>query len=607
LIKKQAITMDKVLPKGHMPYIDTADASSWELGDLVVSYIEQLGVEYVFGVPGGAIEPLVNALARSERRGGPRCIMARHETGAAFMADGYHSVTGRLAVCFGTTGPGSTNLVTGVASAYINSVPMLVITAQTALDTFGREALQESSCTGSNTLAIFESITRYNSLVSHVDQLEHKLAAALMTAFSYPKGPAHLSIPLDILKTVTTKKAQFTNLKHLMAETKLLDQAAVEKFYNLLLNSKRPVFILGNEACEAADNVLGVARWLNIPVVVTPHGKGLVNPYDHLFHGVVGFAGHDCATEMLVSPEVDAVIAIGASLGEWASNGWDSESILNQRLVHIESSEKRFLASPMAQLHLRGSISSIFDSIRERLARDKIPHKLDAGMIRAHLEQRKRRFKLHDEAAYQSDQKPLLPQRLMAELPELFPSHTRYLADSGNSFAWAVHYLHPYDDQMVAKRDVKSGLFKASLDFASMGWAIASAVGVSLALPGCPVVCITGDGSYLMSGQEIAVAIQQQLPVIYLILNDSAYGMVKHGQRLTGGERFGYELPKINFSALAEALGVPGHIIETADDLQALDIEEICARKGPTILDVRIDPEATPPIGLRTRVLRGKV
>ena len=131
-----------------------------ELGDLLISYLEQLGVEYVFGIPGGAIEPLYNALARSERRGGPRAVISRRETGAAFMADGYARNTGKLGVCCATTGPGATNLITGVASAYENNIPMLVITAQTALSTFGRGAFQESSCTGINTVGLFGHCTR---------------------------------------------------------------------------------------------------------------------------------------------------------------------------------------------------------------------------------------------------------------------------------------------------------------------------------------------------------------------------------------------------------------------------------------------------------------
>src|SRR3990167_63874 len=148
--------------------------------DLLVAYLNQLKIDYVFGVPGGAIEPLFDALARSERKGGVRAVVARHEAGAAFMADGYARETGRLGVCCATTGPGATNLLTGVASAYADNVPMLVITAQTPLPKFGRRALQDSSCSAIDIVGMFRHCTRYNSLVSHHEQLENKLIAAIM-------------------------------------------------------------------------------------------------------------------------------------------------------------------------------------------------------------------------------------------------------------------------------------------------------------------------------------------------------------------------------------------------------------------------------------------
>lgn len=161
-----------------------------EMGDLLVAYLNQLGVEYVFGVPGGAIEPLYNALARSERNGGVRAVVARHETGAAFMADGYARNTGKLGVCCSTTGPGATNMITGVASAYENNVPMLAITAQTAISTFGKGAIQDSSYTGINTIGLYQHCTRYNTLISHPAQFEQKLSAAIMSAMGSPAGPA---------------------------------------------------------------------------------------------------------------------------------------------------------------------------------------------------------------------------------------------------------------------------------------------------------------------------------------------------------------------------------------------------------------------------------
>jgi acetolactate synthase-1/2/3 large subunit len=213
-------------------------------------------------------------------------------------------------------------------------------------------------------------------------------------------------------------------------------------------------------------------------------------------------------------------------------------------------------------------------------------------------------FQLDEEAKYYTDSNPIKPQRLMRSLTELFPPNTRFLADVGNSMAWATHYLQPFDRRLAGQRDAKGGIFRSCLEFASMGWAIGAAVGTALGAPGNPVVCITGDGSLLMSSQEITVAIQEKLPVIFVILNDAALGMVKHGQRLAQAESTAFELPEINYCDYAQAMGVPGYIIRSPQDFLALDIEAICQRQGPTLFDVRIDPEEVPPMQTRMKVLR---
>jgi acetolactate synthase-1/2/3 large subunit len=579
-----------------------------ELGDLLVSYLEQLGVEYVFGIPGGAIEPLYNALARSERRGGPRAIVARHETGAAFMADGYARNSGKLGVCCATTGPGATNLITGVASAYENNVPMLVITAQTALSTFGRGAFQESSCTGINTVGLFEYCTRYNTLISHVAQFENKLASAIMTAFQSPAGPVHLSVPLDVMRSQWGAKTTSYDLRNLLDKPSLVDDVAVDTLYDDLSKSNKPVFLIGDEASEAVGSILSLAVDLDAKLLVTPHGKGLVSPYHPLFRGVIGFAGHKSARDLLSDPSVDLVVAIGTSLGEWASDGWDTASLLTKRLIHVESAEANFTRTPMAKLHVRGHLPSIFDKLVKRYESDpKVNIKAVVGGSVEPVVQSdgkpQHHFLLDDMDGYLSDATPIKPQRLMKELSKIFPPNTHYLADTGASFAWATHYLHPYDRRMAGKRNARGGVFRAALDFASMGWAIGSAIGTALVQKGNPVVCITGDGSILMNGQEITVAIQEQLPVVFVILNDSGYGMVKHGQRMTGAEEIGVGLPKTNFASFAKAMGAEGHVVHSPEDLLALDIKKICSRKGPTVLDVRIDVDEIPPIGVRTQVL----
>jgi acetolactate synthase-1/2/3 large subunit len=191
----------------------------------------------------------------------------------------------------------------------------------------------------------------------------------------------------------------------------------------------------------------------------------------------------------------------------------------------------------------------------------------------------------------------------MRSLTELFPSNTHFLADIGNSMAWAIHYLQPFDRRLAGRRDAKGGIFRSCLEFASMGWAIGAAIGTALGAPGDPVVCITGDGSLLMSSQEITVAIQEKLPVIFVILNDAALGMVKHGQRLAQAEPIAFELPEINYCDYAKAMGVPGYIIRSPQDFLNVDIEAICQRQGPTLLDIRIDREELPPMQVRMKAL----
>jgi acetolactate synthase-1/2/3 large subunit len=578
-----------------------------EIGDLLIHYLSQIGVEYVFGVPGGAIEPLYNALARSERNQGPRAIVARHETGAAFMADGYYYNSGKLGVCCATTGPGATNLTTGMCSAYQHRIPMLVITAQTASNHFGRGAFQDSSCTGVDIMGIFEHCTRYNTLVSHVDQFEHKLVSALHHALGTPQGPVHLSIPVDIFRQTTTKTKPSFDLSRLQTNSAAFDAVAFEQLKTTLLKAHKPVFVVGSYCNHAIKLIMEVALLLQAQVVTTPQGKGLVDPYHPLYRGVVGFAGHQEAHQILVDSEVDIIIAVGTSLGEWATDGWNPELLLNDRMIHISDAELDFSRSPRAQLHVLGNLQTLFEQLHKSL---QISFSVDTlKTINLNNKQlQKTKPHLHftlDDKPQQVTSKPIKPQQLMLTLTEFFPDNTLYLADIGNSMAWATHYLHPKTKLHQSKHSGTAYL-RTSMEFASMGWAIGTAIGTAIACPGEPVVCITGDGSILMSGQELTVAIQQQLPVIFVILNDAALGMVKHGQRLAKAEAVGYELPKIDFAGIAHSMGVPGYVIRSAYDFERLNADVICRRSGPTVLDVRIDTEQVPPMASRLRQLGTK-
>lgn len=584
-----------------------------QIADLIVSYLEQMGVEYVFGVPGGAIEPLYNALARSQRRGGPRPMVARHEAGAAFMADGYTRETGKIGVCCATSGPGATNLITGVACAFDNSIPMLVITGQPSLPSFGRRALQESSCTGINTLGMFRHCTRYNSLISHPEQIESKLITALQRATCAPRGPVHLSIPLDIMKSPSPVKQPSYDITAKIRTASLLDTDATDELLALVRQAKNIRLLIGGACGEAIGSILQFAALIDAPLACTPDGKGLVAPNHPLFRGVFGFAGHSATSGLLNDEKVDLILAIGTSMNEWTSSGW-SDSLLNNRLVHIDESAEHLARSPMARLHVRGRLLSIFDRLIENLQPAEkhtapLPVRLPTGPANA-----EQLFAEPDK--YLSPKTPIKPQRLMRDLGLRFPPHSRFLADAGNSVAWAIHYLTPGDRRIAerrlngggrkrdtGRRATDGGWLRLTMDFAPMGWAIGGAIGTAAGNPGVPVVCITGDGSMLMNGQEISVAVAERLTVIFVVLNDQALGMVKHGQRLAGAERIGFELPPTDFAAMARAMGAEAHVIHSPEDMAGLDIDAICARRGPTLLDVHIDGEEVPPMKLRMQVL----
>jgi acetolactate synthase-1/2/3 large subunit len=585
---------------------------------LLVAYLEQIGVEYVFGIPGGAIEPLYNALARSERRGGIRHVLARHESGAAFMADGYARETGKIGVCCATSGPGATNLITGVACAYDNDIPMLVITGQPALPSFGKNPLQDSSCTGINTLSMFRHCTRYNSLVSHPKQLEAKLISALQSAVRAPRGPSHLTFPVDVFRSPSPIAAPSYDLRGLLAPSSLVDDQSINTLQETMDQAKHVVMLIGGSCGEAIGPILQFAAMKGAEFVTTPDGKGLVNPRHPLFRGVFGFGGHASAVSALRAPSVDLVLAIGTSMGEWNSGGW-CESVLNEKLIHIDESEEHLSHTPMARLHVRGRILSIFNRIVEQLQARQNNAKFErqrASRITANSEWTPLHM-LDEPDKYDSGTTSFNPQRLMRELGTRFPPSTRFLADTGNSTAWSVHYLHPHSDQRFTERRLngdsrkaiegqrrtQGGWLRVTMNFASMGWAIGGAIGTAKGNPNVPVVCITGDGSMLMNGQELSVAVAEGLNVIFVVLNDQSLGMVKHGQRLAGAEAIGCTLPPTDFAMLARALGAQGFTLRSPEEMDELDINALCTRKGPTLLDVHIDPEAVPPMNVRMRVL----
>lgn len=567
-----------------------ADSGPFTLADLTVAYLERLGVEYVFGVPGGHIAALYEALDRSEKRGGPRAVLARHESGAAGMADGYARETGRLGVCCATTGPGVTNLITGVASAYSDHTPLLVITAQTLLPHFGAGAFQESSPDGIDAAGMLARCTRYNATVTHPGQFEHKLASALRHALTGPRGPVHLSVPVDVYRAPAAGPS-YTHLPELLAAPAAsLDPLAVERLWQDIadtLRDGRRIVVLAGHACDrAGPAILRFAAATGAVVVTTHRGKRWIDPYHRSARGVFGYAGHESARQALADDRVGLILAAGTALGQWSTSNWDT-ALLNGRLVHIHPDDSYFSRSPMAHLHVRATVAPVFEMLADRaeaLPRDALPP-LPAPEFRSGVPAQ---IEVRSPGNYRSEAVPLDPQRLVMELMRGLPPDTRLLVDTSCWLPWTLHYFF----------SPRPENYRLSSELAAMGWAIGAAVGTAMAAPGAPVVCLTGDGCYLMFGQEVAVAVAERLPMVFIVLNDSGYGMVKHRHRQIAAEPLEFALSPVDFSLMAQAVGAEGAVIRDLTDWASLDLPALFRRAGPTVLDVRVDPEATPPTGM---------
>jgi len=302
---------------------------------------------------------------------------------------------------------------------------------------------------------------------------------------------------------------------------------------------------------------------------------------------------------------VGLILAVGTNLNEWSTGGWDAV-LLNSKLVHIHNSMTEFTRSPIARLHVYGTISAIFKELASRienagregklfLRRNGAEYETLAPSDSDHSEKEAPPYvpsqievQAPDSCHKENPSALIKPQCLIREIIRRFPPETRFLIDNSNSVPWSIHYFfHSRPEN-----------YHLSIGFASMGWAIGASVGVALGSPDTPVICLTGDGCFLMSGQEITVAVAEKLPVIYVLLNDRAYGMIRHGHRMAGTEPVDLSIPPVDFCMMARAVGADAYLIQQPDDLDQIDYQAMCRRKGPTLLEVHIDPDEAPPLGM---------
>ena len=553
--------------------------------DLLVEMLEDLGVEYIFGIPGGAIEDLNIALHHSKKI---TPVVAKHEEGAAFMADGYARVSGRLGVCCATAGPGSSNLITGIASAAADSIPVLALTGQVSTSVFGKGALQESGSEGVNMASIFRHFTKYSGMLINEQRAQYMLQKAVRLAFSGLQGPVHLNLPVDVMKREVSKERP----KFKIGSQRLFDREWVAMASEKLQHAKRPAIIAGWGVVlsRGAEELLALAELLNIPVATSPKAKGVFPESHELSLGVLGFAGSGVAKKYIVESEIDVLLAVGTSFNEIMTAGWDKRLSPTDTLIQIDVDIEKIGKNYESTLWLVGDAKTVMTEIRYSIIRAR---EMESPRVEneqpqvevAEIRVEKALPELEENGLYH-------PLRLVKDIQASFPPESIFFADCGNTMAWAIRHLvvdRPYS-------------FFVSLGFGSMGYAVAAPVGAKLALPKVPVVAMVGDGSFLMNGFEVATAVNHKVPVIWVVFNNAMLGMVYHGRRLFATpipEGIPSEFQRVDFAQVANGLGARGIRIDRPGGITPELIAEILADGRPTVLDVWIDAEAVPPIHSR--------
>lgn len=332
----------------------------------ILKYLEAEGVEYLFGVPGTTVVPL---LAATNQNQAVKPILAKHEEGAAFMADGYARVKGTLGACFATSGPGATNLVTGVTTAFMDNVPLLVLTGQIETSVSGKGAAQDSTGEGVDSVKMFEPITKHSSMIISKHKALEDVQSALRKAVTGKKGPVHLSLPKDILASEVEFEGVPTAKYHF--QTEYFDRRLVIDAADQLVKATRPAILLGSGAVssKACDEVKELAEMLSIPVATTPKAKGAF-PEDHpLALGGLGFCGSPLAERYIKSGQIDVLLVVGASLNQMTTMSWDPRLAPSKCLIHINIDPSEIGKNYLAQIPLVGDARTVINEISFRVLR----------------------------------------------------------------------------------------------------------------------------------------------------------------------------------------------------------------------------------------------
>ncbi len=553
--------------------------------DAFVDYLKEASIEAVFGLPGGLIYPFFDAVERDDFFD---LVITKHEEGAAFMADGYARATHSMAVCAATSGPGATNMLTGVGVAFSDNVPLLVLTGQAASNTIGKGAVQEAGAKDIDIVAMFEPVTKYSARVEHPEQLLHHLRRALRLALTGRPGPVHLNVPVDFWRRMVPYEQ--LDLQRHMPRAQGFDPAAVDEAARVLIKARHPVILAGGgvRTAQASDVLIEVAEQTGARVATTPRGKG-VFPEDHPQSlGVFGYAGQRVASDTVLSDEVDVLMVVGSSLNEMASLCWRPELAPAETFIQIDIDPDRIGRNYAVDLPLLGDARAVLAALGERIGAnpDADGPPSDWPPIEASAA---------DDTPAPSPSDRITPQQWRAEMQAVLPDDALIYSDVGGHMLFNIHELRIGRDQD----------FILNLGFGSMGHGTVAAIGAARAVPERAVVAIVGDACFAMNGMELLIAVEHDIPVVWIVENNQMHGVSWHSSKAMAGyplECIRNRRP-VDIAAIAAAMGVQTHVVEHPGEIQDYLRQALAEPRRPTLIDVRVDPSVPPPVSERTRAL----
>ena len=529
------------------------------------------GVRHIFGYPGGAILPIYDELYRSEARGELKHILVRHEQGASHAADGYARATGKVGVCFATSGPGATNLVTGIATAHMDSIPMVVITGQVPRASIGTDAFQETDIFG-----ITLPIVKNSYVVREAKDMARIVAEAFHIASTGRRGPVLIDIPKDVgleefdYIRVEPGDVRLTGYKPTVKGNIRQVNAALD----LIEQSQKPLLYIGGGAisANAHQQIHDLAEKFQIPVTTTLMGIGSFDEHHPLSVSMLGM--HGTAYANFAVSECDLLLAVGARFDDRVTGKLD-EFASRAKVIHIDIDPAEVGKNRIPDVPIVGDVKQVLVKLLARAEELELP---------ANTERTKSwvakiaRWKEDYPLAVPHPEGQLSPQEVIVEISQQAPD-AYYTTDVGQHQMWSAQFL---------KNGPRRWISSAGLG--TMGFGLPAAMGAKVALPDEEVICISGDASFQMNPQELGTLAQYDINVKTVIINNGWQGMVRQWQQNFFGERYSssnMEIGMPDFELLARAYGIKGIVIRDRAELKT-KIAEMIAHQGPVLVDVRV-------------------